>query len=280
MKKALPYLLLLPVLAVWMLTRAVPLGIAVRLSFIKTNYITETYVYFKNYQQIFTDPSIVQTFKNTLLYMITIVPAYMCFVLFMAFLINDLNKKVQHVARFFVFLPTFVSGIIIANSWKWIFHPRAGLINWLLGLGGIEPVQWWSSTVTSVFPISFIHVLSVGGGTIILFLAALGGIDTQIIESAKIDGASRWQIKRFIQLPMISPTIALMSLMCTISTLQIFEWIYMLAPRDYAATMMYRIYHDGFLYGKPGLAAAESMVLLAIILVLAVAQKRLQKWQF
>ena len=280
MKKFVPYILLSPMIVIFILTKAVPAGLLVRLSLFKTNYITETFIGLRNFVKIFTDPSIAYALKNSVLYAVIIVPVYMLIGLFLGFLAHDMNKKVQHVARFFFMISTFVSGIVIASSWKWIFHPRDGLVNWLLSLGGIEPVRWWSSTLTSVPAISFIHLITYTGSTAIVFIAALHGIDSQILEAAKIDGARRGQIRRLIQMPLIAPTIALFSLLAMIGTFHIFEWIYMLAPYDYASTIMYRIYHDGFVYGRPGLAAAESLVLLCIILVLTVAQKRLQKWRF
>jgi len=275
-----PYVLLIPVILIWGLTKAVPLIMAAWLSLQKTDYIISRFTGLKNYVTIFTDPAVVIALKNTLIYEALIVVPFVAFALFMALLISDLNKKVQHVARFFVYLPNFVCGIIIANSWKWIFHPKAGLVNWLLSFANIEPVRWWTTAATSILPISMIQILTASGGCIVLFLATLTGIDKQLIEAAKMDGASEFQMKRFIKLPIIAPTIALLSMLAMIGTMQIFEWIYMLAPYTYASTITYQIYHHGFLYGRPGMAAAQSMILFALIAVLTVIQKRLQKWQF
>jgi ABC-type sugar transport system permease subunit len=104
-------------------------------------------------------------------------------------------------------------------------------------------------------------------------------VGKEILDAARIDGAGWKGQIRHIYLPAIAPTIALLALVMTMGAMQIFEWVYMMAQHKGAITFMYNIYAEAFLYSRHGMAAAQSVILVAIILGFAFLQRRYQTWQ-
>jgi ABC-type sugar transport system permease subunit len=108
-------------------------------------------------------------------------------------------------------------------------------------------------------------------------LASIEAVDPGLIDAARIDGASWGQIKRHIILPTIAPTIALIALLSWIGAWQIIETPMMLAPQDYAATLTYHIYRQGFMFGKYGMASAQAVILLCIIAIFVLIKRKVEK---
>lgn len=270
-----PYLLILPAIVVLTMTSVIPLIWLVRLSLFKTNFITSRFVGIAHYVTIFRDSRFLSALLNSGLLVIGTVPAITALGLCMAIMITWFPQRAHLAMRIVVAVPSMLAGMIIAASWRWIFHPQAGLVNWALSVVGHDPVQWFSTRWKAIGPVSVIQVLTVCGGPVVVYYAALKAVTIEMIESATIDGSTIGQIARYIQIPTIAATIRAMFIVNIIGSMQIFEWVYMLAPYPHSATMMYNIYHDGFLYSRHGQAAAESLVLMVICVVLIVAQRRI-----
>jgi multiple sugar transport system permease protein len=277
--RVVPVLMLAPATALFILTVVVPLAMVVSLSLYETNLIRWTFAGVRNYVTVLSAPAFVSTLFNTVLYMLFIVPLSLLFSLPVALLIHFLPRRAQFPARVVVYAPVLTSGIIISNVWRWIFSPRAGMVNWLLSLVGMEPILWFSTRWNTIPTIAFIHCLTNLGSGVILYTAALKSIGPEVHDAARIDGARTPRLIRCIYLPAIAPTIALLLLFNSIGSMQIFEWIYMLAQHRGAITVTYQIYHEAFLYSRHGLGAAQSVVLIVIISTLAFAQRRFQTWQ-
>jgi ABC-type sugar transport system permease subunit len=269
---------LVPALLFFGLMTVLPIGLVVYLSLHESNIITTTFVGLRNYVRIFTEPKYLTVVGNTILYPLFIVPVQMVLSLSIAFLIHAMPRG-QHIARVIVYAPMLSAGIVISSAWRWIFHPRAGLVNWFISLVGVGPVAWFSTRWTAIPVISFIQAFTVCGSVSIIFGAALKSIGSDMIESAKIDGAGRWRMVWSIYLPAIASTVVLMLMVTTIGAMQIVEWVYMLAPHEGAATMLYAIYHEGFLYSRYGMASAMAVTSMVIISSIAFMQRRLQRWQ-
>lgn len=255
------------------------LCLMVYLSLFETNFINSRFVGIQNYIQVFQDTRFLSVLYNTVLYAVCIVPIQIVFALVVAFHIHAFPKRLQHVARAISYAPLISAGIIISTAWKWIFSPTRGVVNWLLGLVHIAPVAWLSTRWTSIPTIAFIQVMTVSGSAAIIFCAALQGVGKETIDAAKIDGAGYLRQIRYIYLPAIAPTVALLAMIITMGSMQIFEWIYMLAQHNGAITFMYNIYAEAFIYSRHGLAAAESVILVFIIGFFAFLQRRFQTWQ-
>jgi multiple sugar transport system permease protein len=177
--------------------------------------------------------------------------------------------------RIITYIPVLSSGIIISQAWQWIFKFE-GPMNWLLSLVKITPINWFGQWYTSIPAISFILIFSTFGSNVIIILSSILSIDKSILEAAKIDGASESQIKRMIIIPLIKDTLILIGLLSAITAFMIFEYIFILSPNYYTATMSFRIYADSFQYSKYGIGAAEAIVLLVMVIGLSLVKKRFE----
>ena len=274
------YLFLLPSVAfftVFTLTPVVMMGV---LSLFKTDYITSEFVGLRNYVNALTEPAFRQAIVNSLIYCMFTVTLGTSISLFVALTAYRHSHVFRDFVRFAFMIPSLAAGVVIANAWKWIFDYRRGLANYLLSVIGMEPVMWFGHQITAIVIISLIVVNLWIGGWVILYLAILTSVRKEVIDSAKIDGASWWQIQTKILIPLIAPWILFIILLQIISTFQIWENIYLLTsggPTGSTATVVYNIYDTGFLQSRYGIASAKSMILVVIIMGLALAKNKLEK---
>lgn len=269
------YMLLVPGLIFFSLFTAWPIIEVFRLSVYKTNFITSSFVGMENYIISLRDPVFIRSMINSLMYIIFLVIGQVLASLFFSLLLYPMSKKWQDNSRILLYVPMLSAGIIIAQSWRWIFHAD-GPINWILGLMGISVVNWFGE-YTAIPIVSFIVVFSSFGGNVIIMLASLQAVNRDFIEAATIDGASWNQIKLKILIPLIGPTIGMVGILSAIAALQIFETIYALAPYEYSATMTYHIYRQGFQFGKYGMASAQAVILLIITIILSRIKGKIEK---
>jgi multiple sugar transport system permease protein len=253
-----------------------PLLEVFRLSLYETNFINSTYVGLKNYKKLLIDPAFHYALKNSFWYCILITLGQVGISVFISLLCFDLSKKWQDAVRIILYLPTLSAGIIIAQSWRWIFH-YDGLLNWILSLFKIKPVAFFQKSFTAIPAISIIIITAGIGGYIIILLSAMIGIDKDIIQAAKIDGANWFQIKIMIILPMIKKIIGMITVLSVVGSFQIFETIYSLAPYEYSASLTYNIYREGFQFSNYGLASAQAVVLLFITTILMLSKNKLER---
>lgn len=187
-----------------------------------------------------------------------------------------LNQAIpgQRLFRLAVFLPSIVSGVGIYLLWKWIFNADHGLLNIIIqAVSGWAGPGWLESAVWAKPAIILMTVWSTAGGAnMILYLAALQNVDSQLHEAAKIDGASAWQRFLHITWPMISPTTAFILIMGLIAGFQGgFDAVYVMTqggPAGSTTTLSYLIYEQAFRHFAMGQAAATSWILAAMVFVL------------
>ncbi len=242
------------------------------MSLTSTNFIVTKFVGMQNYGRAITSPAFLRSVLNSAIYIILIAPGQMVTALLIVLAVRDLPKRWHDGARFFLYIPSLAAGIIIASIWRWAFHLR-GPLNWLIG----STVAWWAQGSTAIPAISIVVVSSSLGGAVIILLASVLSIDRELYDAAKIDGASRRQINWRIVVPIISPTIWLLTLLGAISAPQVFETVYALAPYEYSATMAYRIWATAFQMGRYGLASAQAVILLVLMLGMAWGKGRLTR---
>lgn len=267
-------LLLAPALAFALVFRALPLLMAGALSLFKTNFLETTFVAFQNYGTIFGTPELAWPIANTAWYVLGIVPGTLVLSLLVAMVAARAPVRSQHWIRFIFYVPALASGVVIASIWRWIFH-YDGIANWLFG----AEVMWFSTRLLSVAPISAMQIVGGCGLYVLVFVAALRSVPRDHYDVAAIEGASAGQVRRWILLPHIAPTVALAAILLTVGTLQIWAQVYILAPYPYASTLMFAMYREGFLYGRFGVSAAYSVILLTITIGVIIVQRRLQAWR-
>ena len=271
------YFFIIPAIIFFAIFTVWPLIKLFQLSLFKTNFIKTQFIWFANFIKIMSDDTFKSAIFNSFIYVIIIVPSRICLALLISLLVYDLDKKMHNLVRFIFYVPVFASGIIISNVYKWIFNPTSkGLVNQFLNSLGMENIIFFSTRLSSTVPIAIIMITSTLGFDIIVYMAVMLSIKKEQIEAAKIDGCNWWQIKTMIILPQLAPVIMLTSLLAIIGIFQIFEYIFMLAPYDYAHSVMYDIYYTGFIQNSNGMAAAKSIVFIAIIFVVSYVKRKIE----
>ena len=220
-----------------------------------------------NFVQLASDDRFLKALRNTAFYTLVSVPLGMLISLFLALALNQTIRGIAWI-RTAYFLPVVTSTIAVALVWQWIYSPDAGLLNQFIGLFGI-PAQKWLSDPTLAMPSIVAMSIWQGLGTsIIIFLAGLQSIPTELLDAASVDGAGRWARFRNIVLPLLTPSIFFTGVLSLIDSFQVFDQVFVLSrprPTDATITVVYFIYENGFKFFKMGYATAASWILFLIV---------------
>jgi len=271
------YLFALPWLLHFVLLIAGAMIFSLAISLTETDLLTGyKFVGLKNYQNIIKDPLFIKSLKVTAYYTFLVVPLGVCVALSIALILNQ-NVYGLGFWRLIYYLPSVVSGVAVAVLWTWVLNPRFGLLNaGLRALGVADPPRWIYSEVWAV-PGFILMGLWGAGGAMLLYLAGLQSIPTQLYEAADIDGANRWHKFWRVTLPMLTPTIFFNMLMSIIGSFQVFTQVYVMTdggPNNATLTMVLYLYRRGFINLKFGYASALAWVLFFIILIFTMAVVR------
>jgi len=278
------YLFILPVLIHLLLFNVGAVIASLFLSFTDYDIITPAiWVGLENYRTMVDTPLFWRVLTNTGYYTLLVVPAEVAFSLFLAILVNRQMRGIT-VYKTLFFLPVVSSTVAVALVWSWLYNPQFGLINYALGLIGIEPIPWLGSTDWSMPAVAIMSVWKRVGYSMVLFIAGLQAIPGVYYEASTIDGASWFQRTRLITLPLVSPTTFFVSITSVIGAFQAFSQIYVMTeggPAYSTTTVGYYVFVNAFQWFRMGYAASIAYVLFAIILFVTLVQFRLQReWVF
>ena len=224
------------------------------------------------------DPDFWKYLWNTGFLMLAI-PINICGSMFLAIVLNQ-KLRGRLIYRTIFFLPSICSGVGIMLLWKWIYNPEYGLINYLLSLVDIQGPNWLESYHLAK-PSLMIMVVwgTIGGTSMILYLAGLQSIDPELYQAAEIDGASTWQKFTRITYPLLMPTTFFILITSVIAGFQGgFDMAYVMTrggPAGTTTTLVYYIWEQGFFFYHMGYAATIAIVLFALVLVVTVLN-----WKF
>lgn len=230
-----------------------------------------------NYDKMFTrDPLFWKSLWVTAVYSLSTVFLGVIFGVALAVL---LNQKVRGMSlyRTIYYLPAVVSGVAVAYMWIWVFTPEAGIVNYALSLIGITGPNWLFSTTWTLPAFVAMSLWAVGGG-MVLYLAGLQGVPTQLYEAASLDGAGRWASFWNVTLPMISPVIFFNFIIGIIGSFQVFTNSFVITnggPANSTLFFVLYLYRHAFENFRMGYAAALGMILFIVIMTLTVISFRL-----
>ena len=273
------YLFLLPKLSLFTLFIAIPVVWALILSFQEYRILdSNIFVGLENYKAAFESTMFKKALWNTFKFTIVTVPFNVISALIIASLIFPLGKLSQTFFRSAFYLPTVTSMVIIAMVWRWMYSYDFGLFNHILSWFGIESVNWLHQSSTALWALIIMQCLIPFGMGIIMYLASMGSISQSLYEAAKIDGAGPIKQWLYITIPMLKPTTLYLVILSTIGSFQVFTQIIMMTgggPDGATETLVHIIYKTGFRDFEFGLAAAQFIILFAIILVFSIIQFRM-----
>jgi multiple sugar transport system permease protein len=224
-----------------------------------------------------------QSLRVTALYAALSLPLGMMGSLAVAMLLN-MNLKGMRVFRSIFYIPAILPGVAVTMLWLWIFKPQGGVLNEILSVFHISPKPWLADPNWALPSFVIMSLWAVGGGMII-YLAGLQSVPTQLYEAAEIDGAGLWKKFTKITLPMISPTIFFNLIMGVIGSFQVFTASYIMTPGGGPgySTLFYvlYLYQKAFKYLQMGYASALAWILFVIVLVLTlIVFKTSAKWVY
>ncbi len=278
------YVLLAPALIVYLLFAVYPMIDVIRMSFSSWNGLSPQakFVGLANYRAVMTqDPVFWGALWNTLIWTTTavIVPNLIAFGVALA-----LNQNIpgRSGLRIVFYLPVIIASIAVATIWKWMYDPFFGLFNGLLTSWGLTGwiMDWLGDKKIALWSVFVAHVWQSVGFSMVLFLAGLQSVSTTLIEAARIDGAGRWGVFRYVTLPALVPTITVVFVLSLINSLKAFDIVYGMTgggPAQSTQMLAMWAYTQSMQLGVFGRGAAVSVVLLLITLVVVIPYMR---WMF
>lgn len=275
------YAMLLPVLAIFVYIRVIPIMRIFWLSFHSWDLISpvKPWIGLENYRELFGDELFRSALRNTTIFALATVAVSVPISLALA-------AVMARPRRFFAlyetlyFLPAITPMVPVTVAWKSILDPQYGLLNYLLGLVGIAPQPWLTDPNLAIVSVIMLSSWKIIGYNMIIFLVGIRNIPAMYYEASAIDGAGTWQRFRHITLPLLMPITLFVLVITTINSYNVFTQVYVLAsdvqgaPGYLVRVLVYDMWENGFRFFKMGYAAAEAVVLFVIVLALAFIQFR------
>lgn len=282
------YLFIAPAVIGFLVFVGYPLIRSFYLALTKYNGLTDPiFVGLGNFRRLFsTDPAFWPSLRATGYLVLLYVPLSLVLGLALAMFLNQRFAGVR-VVRTLAYLPVVLPAVATITLWKFMLDPQVGLLNTILDRIGL-PTSLWLQSPKMAMPSVVLVMLWGVGGTMIIFLAALQAVPTELYEAAKVDGAGPWSVFLRITLPMISPIVLLQVILQTTAALQTFNQPKILTgggPGFSTNVLMLGIYNNGFpTLGKIpqlGYASAQVWVLFVIIIaVIALTAKFSSLWTY
>ena len=238
-----------------------------------------------NYARMIHDPTFWKSLGNTFYYAAIIVPVGVGGSLCCALLLNQ-NIVGRASFRTVFFLPSVTPVVATTMLWIWMLNPQVGLVNYLLSMLGIHGPAWLGSTQWSKPALIIMDLwTSVGGNTMLIFLAGLQGIPVELHEAAEIDGAGSWRKLWHITLPLLTPSIFLTLVLAIIGCLQVFSTAYVVSsgassvggPGESTLFYMLNLYRHAFMFYEMGYASALAWVFFFIVMIFTLLQIKLSR---
>jgi multiple sugar transport system permease protein len=215
--------------------------------------------------------------RNTAYFVIAGVPLTLLAGLLAALGLNRAVMRFRAVFRVGYYLPVVTSIVAIAVIWRYLLHPDLGLVNVLLSAVGIDGPNWLANPALAMPAIIVMAVWRNMGFVMVLFLAGLQTVPSQLYEAARIDGATAWTEFRYVTLPLLRPTTLFAAVITSIGYLNLFEEPFVMTaggPLDRTLSVNMYLYQQGFNFFHLGYASAIAYILFVAIAVLAAVQFR------
>ena len=280
------FVFIAPALLLFLIFIFVPLFASLYLSFTQYNVLhPPQWVGLENFRQLlFHDPRFWKAFRNTVCYVVGVVPIGISTALLLAAALEELARGKQ-LFKVLYFIPTVTSVVAIAAVWKWLFAgEKFGLINYGLIQLGLKPVDWLLSP-TWILPAIMIMSIWAGlGYNLVFFSAGISTIPQTLYEAAKVDGANWWGRFWNVTVPMLRPTLVFVVVMAVINSFQVFDQVYIMTAGtsegtggvlDSGLTLVSYLYEQGFVRFRMGYASAIAYLIFGCVFGLTLVNIRM-----
>jgi multiple sugar transport system permease protein len=223
----------------------------------------------ENYIHVLQTPLFWQALGNTLYFVVIGVPLSISMSLGSALLLHSRLARFRRFFRTALFAPVVTSLVAVAVIWRYLFHTRYGMVNYALGHLGVTPVNWLGDPHWAMPTIILLAVWKNFGYNMVIFIASLQAIPERLYEAARMDGASPFRQTLHVTLPMLGPTLLLVSILTTAGYFQLFAEPYVMTqggPLHSTVSVLYFMYEEGFKWWNLGTASAVALLLFGLIL--------------
>lgn len=270
----LAFTILTPLFLYLLLFTWVPILVMAAISLTEWNIVRwpPTFIGLENYIEVLTTPYYHKVIWNTVLFGIIVLVLELGVGFGIALMLNE-QIKGRAAYRTIWYLPVVISGAVLAQTLAVFLYPaKFGALNSLLDLVGAGPIIWTRSEFWMPFWVIMFSFWRGVGSVVIFFLAGLQAIDMTLYEAAQVDGANRWNLFRHITIPQLAPVTLFVFMTSLVRTLQTWEAPLVLTfggPNNSTRTLVYSMYSDAFGNLAMGMAAAQSMLLLVVLMTLS-----------
>ncbi|MEV0196045.1 sugar ABC transporter permease [Nonomuraea sp. NPDC050691] len=279
-RRNIPYLLVLPALLGFLAFKAYPIVAALYISLTTGAGAMRSFVGLDNYVRLVNDPLFWTSLGNTGLILVVQVPIMLLLALLLALALNSSSVRLRGLWRLGVFMPSLTGLVAYGVMFSVILRKDAGLLNWLLSLFGVDPIDWLGSPFWARIAIVIALTWHYTGYNAVIYLAGLQSVPKELYEAAMVDGAGAARRFRSITVPQLRPILLLTVVLSTIGTLQLFDEPFVLTgggPDNSTLTISLYLYQNGFRYFDFGYAAAIAYALTLIVAGFGFAQMRMQR---
>ena len=239
------------------------------------------FVGLENYIRLLHTPLFWQALFNTVYFVVLGVPLSIAASLGAALLLHSRFARFKAVYRTALFAPVVTTLVAVAVVWRYLLHTRYGWLNYALGAVGIGPIDWLGDPHWAMPAIVLLSVWKNFGYNMIILLAGLQAIPTDLYEAARIDGASAWRQLRDVTLPALAPVLLMVSILTMAGHFQLFAEPYVMTqggPAQRTITVLYFMYDEGFKWWSLGSASAVAFVLFVIMFAVTLLQLRAARY--
>jgi multiple sugar transport system permease protein len=272
-----PYLFVAPAVLVLAFTCLYPVIKGFELSFydwsLGTPIESRKYIGWENFVWAWQDPALFNSIKVTLIFTVFAVTAELFLGLLIAFLLEKGIKGIVVLRTVFI-IPIMIAPVVVGLLWRYLFDANFGLINHIVSLFGFEPIVWLGTPGLALPAVIITDIWQWTPFMFILFLAGLQSLPKDPVEAAQVDGATTWQVIRQVKLPLLAPVIWVAVILRIIDAFRSLEVMFIMTfggPGRETEVLSLNIYKTAFMSQRLGLAAVNSIFLLAFIILLSVA---------
>ncbi|RPJ43225.1 MAG: sugar ABC transporter permease [Deltaproteobacteria bacterium] len=272
-----PYLFVAPAVLVLAFTCLYPVIKGFELSFydwsLGTPIESRKYIGWENFVWAWQDPALFNSIKVTLIFAVFAVTAELFLGLLIAFLLEKGIKGIVVLRTVFI-IPIMIAPVVVGLLWRYLFDANFGLINHIVSLFGFEPIVWLGTPGLDLPAVIITDIWQWTPFMFILFLAGLQSLPKDPVEAAQVDGATTWQVIRQVKLPLLAPVIWVAVILRIIDAFRSLEVMFIMTfggPGRETEVLSLNIYKTAFMSQRLGLAAVNSIFLLAFIILLSVA---------
>ena len=275
-----PYLWVIPAAIVLLVCTIVPTVVGLGLSFVSWDGITALHlVGLQNYVDVFHDATFWQAVTHNVIYTVGTVVGKIVLALILAVLLNR-SLPGRGFFRTALFMPVVLSFVVVGLIWGFVYDYNFGLVNGLLGALGLQGLKqdWLGSPAFALGALIVVDIWKWFGFHMVIFLAGLQGIPTELYEAARIDGANAWQSFWRITLPLLKPITAINVLTATLGGFSVFDLVYVMTtggPFNATNVASLDIYTQAFQFNHFGYASAMSFVLFVLMTAVSLALLRI-----